>query len=320
MSLTHSTPISFQRNTADAVIIYMGGAQDSQTITKKLSPRDPQQPWVMMAFETPLYSNSIHKVRYENYNGLFNRTMTYRQDADIMVHHGFIVHRNESHLLPRSWVVPPVMEVINAPRKLAVTFISNCKAKSNRLQYIKRVEKYAQVDVVGECGPLECGDSMYVEHRYDVTTNQCLKIAGKHYLFFFAFENNFCKEYVTEKVYNLLYYPIVPVVRGSANYSALLPPNSYINANNYSPKELAERLLYLKEHPKDPKAALDIRYIDDTFINAANEIEWRHCVEDLKKNQSFISHAKELLIVPQLLDIRLRLNSNGECLDNSIRQ
>ncbi|XP_064087337.1 alpha-(1,3)-fucosyltransferase C-like [Macrobrachium nipponense] len=249
----------YTRNTADAVIIFMRGAQDSQTITKKLSPRDPRQPWVIMTFETPLYSNNIHKVRYENYNGLFNRTMTYRQDADIMVHHGFIVHRNESHLLPRSWVVPPVMEAINVSRKLAVTFISNCKAESNRLQYIKRVEKYAQVDVVGRCGPLECGDSMYVEHQYNATTNQCLKIAGKHYLFFFAFENNFCKEYVTEKVYNLLYYPIVPVVRGSANYSALLPPNSYIDANNYSPKELAERLLYLKDHPKEYEKYLEWR-------------------------------------------------------------
>ncbi|XP_066974247.1 alpha-(1,3)-fucosyltransferase C-like [Macrobrachium rosenbergii] len=177
--------------------------------------------------------------------------MFYLRDSDVVFSHGFVVPKEDTHFLPRSWVIPPAMEAVNLTRKVAVTFISNCRSVSKRLQYIRRVQKYVQVDVYGRCGSLSCGGSMYVEHMYNTTTDPCLKVAGESYLFYFAFENNLCSEYVTEKVYNLMHYPVVPVVRGSANYSSVLPPNSYINANDYSPKELAERLLYLKDHPQE---------------------------------------------------------------------
>ncbi|XP_066953287.1 alpha-(1,3)-fucosyltransferase C-like [Macrobrachium rosenbergii] len=240
-----------KRKTADAIIIFMRGAEDSKTVRKRLAPRDPRQPWVMLTFETPVHSNSMYDTPYRDFNGVFNRTMTYRLDADAVSNHGFVVPKEDVHLLPKQWVVPPVTEVTNRPRKLAVTFISNCNAKSNRLLYISRFQRYAPVDVYGWCGTMECGEPMYVEHRYDATTNPCLRAAGEGYLFYFAFENNFCRDYVTEKVYNLLHYPIVPVVRGSADYPAVLPPGSYVDANRLSPRELAQRLLYLGDHPEE---------------------------------------------------------------------
>lgn len=55
---------------------------------------------------------------------------------------------------------------------------------------------------------------------------------------------------MTEKLYNLLYYPIVPVVLGAAEYPLLMPPHSYINARDYSPAQLAQKLLHLAHHPK----------------------------------------------------------------------
>ncbi|XP_066974352.1 alpha-(1,3)-fucosyltransferase C-like [Macrobrachium rosenbergii] len=240
-----------ERNATDAILIYMRGAKDFQTVTADLSPRDPQQPWIMLTFEAPSYSYNVHKTRFENYDGLFNRTMFYRRDSDILWRHGFVVPREDTQFLPASWVIPPLMEAVNPMRKVAVAFISSCGVHSKRLQYIRRVQKYAQVDIYGRCGNLSCGHSMYVHHMYNTSTDPCLKVAGESYLFYFAFENNFCNEYVTEKVYNLMHYPIVPVVRGSENYSLVLPPNSYINANDYSPKELAERLLYLKHNPQE---------------------------------------------------------------------
>ncbi|XP_064087369.1 alpha-(1,3)-fucosyltransferase C-like [Macrobrachium nipponense] len=240
-----------EKNTTDAILIFLRGAKDSQTVTAGLSPRDPRQPWVMLNFESPALANSVHGTRYEKYDGLFNRTMFYRRDSDVVFSHGFVISKEDAHFLPRSWVIPPLTEAANYARKLAVAFISNCRAASRRLQYVRRVQKYAQVDVYGRCGNLSCSGSMYVEHMYNTTTDPCLKVAGEGYLFYFAFENNFCSEYVTEKVYNLMHYPIVPVVLGSANYSSVLPPNSYINANEYSPKELAERLLYLKDNPQE---------------------------------------------------------------------
>ncbi|KAK7073401.1 hypothetical protein SK128_018735 [Halocaridina rubra] len=240
-----------RKNTSDAIIVYLRGAINSTEVSKSLAPRDARQPWIMLTFEAPPLANSIHHTKYKNLNGLFNRTMMYRRDADIRVPHGFVVSHADAKYLPDAWVMPPVKEeIINTSRKLAVAFISNCGAKSNRLSYVRNFQEHAPVDIYGKCGTHKCGHSMYVDHNYNATNNPCLKMAAERYLFYFAFENAFCEEYLTEKVYNLLFYPIVPVVRGSADYKTLLPPNSYIDGNNYTPKELAEKLLFLQNHPE----------------------------------------------------------------------
>ncbi|XP_068217867.1 alpha-(1,3)-fucosyltransferase C-like [Palaemon carinicauda] len=240
-----------KKATADAIIIHLSGAKDYKTVTKNLSPRDPRQPWVMLTFEAPPYARTAYQTRFSKYNGLYNRTMTYRRDSDIVINHGFVVPKEDTIFLPQPWVVPPVMKVGNLSKNLAVAFISHCPTASRRMQYIREVQKYATVHIYGSCGDLKCGSSMFIANRYNATTDKCLKQAGETYLFYFAFENSFCKEYATEKVYNLLHYSIVPVVWGSANYSSILPPNSYVNANDYTPKELAERLMYLQDHPEE---------------------------------------------------------------------
>ena len=62
-------------------------------------------------------------------------------------------------------------------------------------------------------------------------------------MFYLAFENSICTDYVTEKFYGTLGMDIVPIVRGGANYSAFAPPGSYIDTNDYSSaQELAEEL------------------------------------------------------------------------------
>ncbi len=53
-----------------------------------------------------------------------------------------------------------------------------------------------------------------------------------------------CEDYVTEKVFNIMRYNLIPVVFGGANYSQILPKNSYIDALSFeSPEHLAKFLL-----------------------------------------------------------------------------
>lgn len=68
-----------------------------------------------------------------------------------------------------------------------------------------------------------------------------------NYKFYFSFENAYCADYTTEKLYNVLRLNIVPVV-----YSRLkrehfsVPPYSIINVADFrTAKELADYLLYL---------------------------------------------------------------------------
>ena len=64
-----------------------------------------------------------------------------------------------------------------------------------------------------------------------------------HRMFYLSFENSLCEDYVTEKLWAWLRRDIVPVVMGQANYSAIVPPHSVINALDFSePRDLANYL------------------------------------------------------------------------------
>ena len=65
-------------------------------------------------------------------------------------------------------------------------------------------------------------------------------------MFYLAFENSLCEEYVTEKFWDHLKGNLVPIVYGSGNYQEIAPPHSYINSLDFdSPKDLADYLKYL---------------------------------------------------------------------------
>ena len=69
------------------------------------------------------------------------------------------------------------------------------------------------------------------------------------YKFFLAFEDSICKDFVTEKFFAMFNgnLDMVPVVYGGGNYSAIAPPNSFIDASKFgSPKALAHHLKVYK--------------------------------------------------------------------------
>ena len=78
---------------------------------------------------------------------------------------------------------------------------------------------------------------------------ECYRFVERDYKFYLSFENSICKDYVTEKIGNILNYDVIPVTLGGANYSQMAPPNSNINALDFSsPRQLAHYLKYLAEN------------------------------------------------------------------------
>lgn len=268
-------PCKFTRNVSevknvDAVVIHLDTLLSRSILEYNLGVRDPKQPWVMMTFETPLMANKTYRLRYNDFNNLFNRTMTYRRDSDVIITHGFVVSQEDSKYLPYHWRVSweHTQSIYSKPSKVAVgTLLSNCKDTSGRLKYIKMLQKYIDVDIYGECGKLKCGTPLYVASRYKPYTDRCLKKLGREYKFYLAFENSFCKDYGSEKIYNILYYPVIPIVYGGIKYSEILPPHSYINAADYSPEELADYLNYLLENPQEYNKYFEWkdRYVSSTI-------------------------------------------------------
>ncbi|KAK8784725.1 hypothetical protein V5799_008909 [Amblyomma americanum] len=126
--------------------------------------------------------------------------------------------------------------------KLVAWFVSNCVTSNKRLEYAYRLQEHVQVDIYGACGPLNCPRSR---------NQECNRMLERDYLFYLAFENANCKDYITEKFFNALRHNVVPVVMGASReeYRAAAPHHSYIHVEDFrSPKELAEYLLLLSRN------------------------------------------------------------------------
>ena len=154
--------------------------------------------------------------------------MTYRRDSDVFA--PYVTFRRS--VKPTS--VESVLERVRAlaKPKLVAWVVSNCKTNSKREDYVSELQKHIQVDIFGKCGTKNCpGDR--------INSGECKILLERDYMFYLAFENSKCKDYVTEKLAVSLDMDIVPIVMGGSNYSALAPPGSFIDTSYYlSPKDL----------------------------------------------------------------------------------
>lgn len=123
---------------------------------------------------------------------------------------------------------------------------------------MKELQKYINVDVYGSCGNFSCRS---YPHR-------CIDYNTSH-LFYLAFENSLCLDYLTEKTYKvmndlwviclvilfhflIIFFSIILVIYSGADISRFLPPKSYIDANSFeSVQELGEYLEFLTQNPKE---------------------------------------------------------------------
>ena len=96
----------------------------------------------------------------------------------------------------------------------AAALISNCGGSSKRLEYIKELQKYVQVDVYGACGTKKCPDA----HRNGTKQKDCRAILADQYKFFLSFENSLCRDYISEKFFSTIVFNTVPVVHGGGQY------------------------------------------------------------------------------------------------------
>ena len=156
--------------------------------------------------------------------------MTYRRDSDIVAAYGGFIRQSK----PLS-VKPILKRVRDLPKsKLVAWVVSDCKTSSKREEYVRELQKLIPVDIFGKCGTMSCPG---------MRSADCSSLLERDYLFYLAFENAKCTDYVTEKLFITLTMDIVPIVMGGANYSAIAPPGSYIDVNDFSSaQELAEEL------------------------------------------------------------------------------
>ena len=237
---------------ADAILIHSAGIWD-------LSPpprRDENQTFVIAVKDAfPRTTANRDTGMGMKWVNLFNWTMTYRLDSDIVYKYANILEREDkTELADKNYD-----KIFNEKLDNAVWFVSHCRTHSMREHYVREMQSVMGVDIFGRCGvPPPCP-------KKSVDIDQCIDDTAMKYKYYLAFENTLVEDYVTEKVYLWYNKDIIVVVRGGSNYSRILPPGTFVDAGDFaSAVELGK---YLKELARDKKRYTDILKKKDNYYS-----------------------------------------------------
>lgn len=210
---------------SDAVVFY-GNDVSGDDLPKM---RAPCQKWVYWSLDSPKPS------KIKGFENLFNWTMTYRSDSDIVYNQGSVLKESSG----REYSKSALEHTWRGKSKMAAWAPKKCQTTGGREKFVKELQNHMTVDVYGECGNNTCVDDL--EHS-------CYKRFEKEHFFFFAFESAICKDFVSESFYTALLFDVIPVVFGGADYDAVAPAGSYIDALKFKTrKDLADHLKEVAE-------------------------------------------------------------------------
>ena len=171
---------------------------------------------------------------------MFNMTASYHRGSEIHIPYGQCGERKEKYTFNYNKLAEKKNECL--------WYVSNCKdSRSKRSDYANELGRYIPVTfrhVRGKCGP----EKNLTRTRAFIGLQFNDTVETNSYKFYLSFENTYCKDYMTEKVFRMFQDTIhsVPIVRGSGPYKSVLPPHSYIDTADFkSPKALADYLLIL---------------------------------------------------------------------------
>ncbi|XP_069119157.1 alpha-(1,3)-fucosyltransferase C-like [Argopecten irradians] len=227
------------------VVVFWGSLLNDDFPVKKR----PGQIWVYDEREPMVfykYADNLHA-----WNGLFNWTMTYRRDSDILNIYGRFKKGPNQHLrMPNiASKIRPLIDSNNSFRSLenfasTAWFVSHCYSQSKRDVYVKLLNKTHPVDVYGACGTHKCTPKF---------SSKCHNLLSDHYKYYLSFESSLGKDYITEKSLSIYYNNIdfVPITRGYPDmYPLYLPPGSYIDTSRFQDiDELGQFLNKLSQNP-----------------------------------------------------------------------
>ncbi|KAK3082740.1 hypothetical protein FSP39_003904 [Pinctada imbricata] len=233
-----------------------------RTIPKKRNG----QVWIFSQFESPhylaneMYLEIMQKKIMDKFKRKVNWTMSFRRDSDLVFVHGDFSTRtvalNEN-------ILGKVQEDYKTKSETAAWFVSHCKTKSKREKYVDLMRNDIEVDEYGGCTgrklpkcPKNRANAIKEAWGLKSTSDSpgaCFNILDEKYKFYLSFENSLCRDYLTEKsLHHVVRHNVIPVMRSGANHSIFNPPNSYIDANEFtSAKDLTLYLKLLESQPKE---------------------------------------------------------------------
>ena len=248
------------------IVLFHGNDLLSPSDMRDHIPRNSRQIWIFMTQENPFTVNTgIYRIK--DYNYMFNWTATYSFKADVVTPYFDVFKRKTEDITSRQLIY-------SNKKRLAMAIMSNCV--EYRIKFIASIKRYMAVDLYGKC-----------KNKINPKLDQCEQDSPEcdklqtTYKFFFAIENFYCVDYVTEKFYEeALLKGLVPIVLNGAKMSntRIAPPQSFID---------------ILDFPDAKSLATYIKYLDSNDTAYKEYHKWRESYE-IKPHQYFCNLCKTL--------------------------
>ncbi|XP_055955991.1 alpha-(1,3)-fucosyltransferase C-like [Patella vulgata] len=255
-------------------------------IPKPMSRPDPKQIWILHDTEPekPDWSHNV-AFRKPEWRDLFNWTMFYREDSDIFAPYGIVRKKTPSELFNRD-----LDSLVKSKTKNVAWMVSHCTTQGKRVEYVRLLQKYIDIDIYGNCSLLQWPRNLDKEFMLMINST---------YKFYLAFENSFCVDYITEKFYRYYNGDYILVARGGGNYTKYIPAGTFIDTRDFnSTKDLTDHLHYLSTNHE---AYMKILRKKDLYISVYERLD---TVEN--NDIVFIHYQYE---TPALCEICYRINN-----------
>lgn len=268
---------------ADAVLIHHRDiTSGAARLPEKQRPH--AQKWIWFNFESPTHAPYLWK-----YEGIYNLTMSYREDSDVALPIGCLIPNVHVDKVAQGRYAVPLRGSLASHSDvlrphLVAWVVSNWSESHARVAFYKLLKQYIQVDVFGRAGrKIGSGGTVVVD-------------LIKQYRFYLAFENSQHTDYITEKLWNAVSGGAIPVVLGPSrkNYERFLPPEAFIHVDDFpTAQELAQYLLKVKDSPSLTEKHLSWRenyslfrssWCIDHYCTACLAAKWRKGKADVVKN------------------------------------
>lgn len=210
---------------ADIVILEAGMITKAEYVPKLPVQTRKKQFWLLSTPESQ--AGPYWRWKSSQVDNIFNGTMNFRQDSTVLWQWGYYqpLAKDISHPISQ-------YDYSAGKTRAAFAYVSNCNSHNyDRLQIMKKLQKYIRVDIFGKCTNTQpCPKRMDYE---------CEKETHKKYKFFLSFENSLCEDYITEKFWGRLASPshYIPVAIGGTSmdqYTRIAPADSFLHAYNFS--------------------------------------------------------------------------------------
>ncbi|KAF7635132.1 Glyco_tran_10_N domain-containing protein [Meloidogyne graminicola] len=208
-------------------------------------------------------------------SNFLNMSFGFRMDTPGASPYGFAALLDQESKPNKDKLYEYIKKLIAKKNKPIAWFVSHCSTHSGREWIAKEMQKYINIDIYGNCGPLQCSKG-----------GKCLQMLDTDYYFYFAAENSLCLDYLTEKIWDQgLGYFSVPIVLKRSFVEHLLPPASFIAVDDY--QNIEEFTFYLLDLINKPQEYMQY-------------LLWRFDYVSIKMNSNTDPRAEKLFGVCQI--------------------